>query len=93
MPVSVITLQETWVNNETEMNYFHLPNYTMVYDDSRLSNHGGLITYIHDTFSFERLNDVAFNRNSTVCESMYLKIHNKTSDLTKYIIENIYRCP
>ena len=46
MPVSVITLQETWANNETEMNYFHLPNYTMVYDDSRLSKHGGLITYI-----------------------------------------------
>ena len=58
MPVSVITLQETWANNETEMNYLHLPNYTMVYDDSHLSKHGGLITYIHDTFSFERLRTV-----------------------------------
>ena len=63
MPVSVITLQETWANNETEMNYFHLPNYTMVYDDSRLSKHGGLITYIHDTFSFETLIDVGFHQN------------------------------
>ena len=61
-----ITLQETWANNETEMNYFHLPNYTMVYDDSRLCKHGGFITYIHDTFSFERLSDVAYNQNSTV---------------------------
>ena len=25
MPVSVITLQETWADNETEMNYFNLP--------------------------------------------------------------------
>ena len=66
MPVSVITLQETWADNEIEMNYFNLPNYTMVYDDSRLSKHGGLITYIHDLFSFERLSDVVSNQNSTV---------------------------
>ena len=37
--------------NETEMNFFNLPNYTMVYDDSRLSKHGGLITYIHNSLS------------------------------------------
>ena len=54
MPVSVITLQETWADNETEMNFFNFPNYTMVYDDSRLSKHGGLVTYIHNTFTFER---------------------------------------
>ena len=93
MPVNVITLQETWANNETEINYFHLPNYKMVYDDSRLSKHGRLITYVHDSFSFERLSDVAVKQNSTVYESMYLKIHKKTSDFTKYIIGNIYRRP
>ena len=59
----------------------------------RLSKHGGLITYIHDTFSLERLSDVAYNPNSTVYESMFLKIHNKTSKFTKYIIGNIYRRP
>ena len=51
----------------------------------------GLITYIHDSFSFERLSDVVYNQNSTVYESMFLKIHNKTSEFTKYIIGNIYR--
>ena len=93
MPVSVIILQETWADNETEMNYFNLPNYTMVYDDSRLSKHGGLITYIHDSFSFKRLSDFVYNQSSTVYESMFLKIHNKTSEFTKYIIGNIYRRP
>ena len=90
---SVITFQETWVDHEIEMNYFNLPNYTMVYDDCRLSKHGGLITYIHDSFSFERLSNVVYNHNSTVYESMFLKIHNKTSEFTKYIIGNIYRRP
>ena len=65
----------------------------MVYDDSRLSKHGGLITYIHDSFCFERLSDVVYNQNSTVYESMFLKIPNKTSEFTKYIIGNIYRRP
>ena len=63
----------------------------MVYDDFRLSKHGGLITYIHDSFSFERLSDVVYNQNSTVYESMFHKIHNKTSEFTKYIGGNIYR--
>ena len=93
MPVSVITLQETWADNETEMNFFNLPNYTMVYDDSRLSKHGGLVTYIHNTFTFERLSDDIYNQNSTVYESMFLKIHNKSSKFIKYIIGNIYRRP
>ena len=93
MPISVITLQETWVDNETEMNLFILPNYTMVYDDSRLSKHGGLVTYIHNTFSFERLSDDVYNQNSTVYESMFLKIYNKSSKFIKYIIGNIYRRP
>ena len=83
MPVSVITLQETWADNETEINFFNLPNYTMVYDDSRLSKHGGLVTYIHNTFTFERLSDDIYNQNSTVYESMFLKIHNNSS---KFII-------
>ena len=60
------------------MNYYYPPNYTMVYDDSRLSKHGRLITYIHDSFSFERLSDVVYNQNSTVYENMFLNIRNKT---------------
>ena len=93
MPISVITLQKTWTDNETEINLFILPNYTMVYDDSRLSKHGGLVTYIHNTFSFERLSDDVYNQNSTVYDSMFLKIYNKLSKFIKYIIGNIYRRP
>ena len=93
MPFSVITLQETWADNETDMIFFNLPNYTMVYEDSRLSKHGGLVTYIHNTFSFERLSDNMYNQNSPVYESMFLKIYKKSSKFTKYIIGNIYRRP
>ena len=67
-PISVITLQETWADNETDMNFYNLPNYAMAYDDSRLSKHGGLVTYIHNSFSYERLSDDIYNQNSTVYE-------------------------
>ena len=77
MPISVITLQKTWAHNETNMNLFNLPNYAMVYDDSRLSKHGGLVTYIYNTFFFERLTDDIYNQNSTVYKSMFLKIYKK----------------
>ena len=65
----------------------------MVYDDSHLSKHGGLVTYIHNTFSFERLGDDIYNQNSTVYGSMFLKMHNKSSKCIKYIVGNIYRRP
>ena len=67
----------------------------MVYDDSRLSKHGGFVTYVHNTFFFERLerlSDDVYNQNSTD-ESMFLKIYNKSSKFIKYIKGNIYRRP
>ena len=30
MQISVITLQETWADNKTDMNFFNLPNYAMM---------------------------------------------------------------
>ena len=65
----------------------------MVYEDSRLCKQGGLVTHIHNTFSFEKLSDSMYNQNSTVYESMFLKIYKKSSKFTKYIIGNIYRRP
>ena len=36
----LITLQETWTDNESQMNFFNLSKDTMVYEDSCLSKHG-----------------------------------------------------
>ena len=65
----------------------------MLYDDSRLSKHGGLITYVHDSFAVDRLDIEEYYQKSTVFESMILKIHKKTNVYKKYIIGNIYRRP
>ena len=42
-----------------DMTYFSIPNYTMVKQNRRLSTHGGLITYIHNDFTYRELNNGA----------------------------------
>ena len=38
-PISIITLQESWCDSKTDMNFFNLHGYNMVYDFSRLSKY------------------------------------------------------
>ena len=38
-PISVICIQESRAHNEMDMNYFSIPNYTMVNQNRRLSTH------------------------------------------------------
>ena len=45
-----------WGHEEIDMRLFTLPNYKMVNQNRRLSTHGGLITYVHEDFSYRELN-------------------------------------
>ena len=75
--IHVITLQESWGTANLDIKLFNLPDYAMLYDDSRLSKHGGLITYVHDSFAVDRLDIEEYYQKSTVFKSMILKIHKK----------------
>ena len=92
-PLHVITLQETHINSNSDILYFDLPGYTLVYDLARINTFGGVAIYVHDSFSFNRLDTVALKQNSTVYESMYLEIYNKDASFHKYIIGSVYRRP
>ena len=76
-PLHVITLQETQINSISDVRYFELPGYTLVCDLARINTFGGAAIYVHDSFSFNRLDTVAFTQNSTVYESLYLEIYNR----------------
>ena len=69
----------SWGTANVDIKLFNLPDYAMLYDDSRLSKHGGLITYVHDSFAVDRLDIEEYYQKSTVFESMILKIHKKTN--------------
>ena len=78
-----------------DMTYFSIPNYTMVKQNRRLSTHGGLITYIHNDFTYQELNnELPITLASTLSESLFLEVWQKTCQNQKYTIGNIiYRLP
>ena len=93
-PISVICIQESWAHEGIEMSQFSLPNYTMLFENRRLSTHGGLIMYIHDEFAYKELNkEIILSSTSNLFESQFVEIWRKTSIFQKYIIGNIYRLP
>ena len=92
-PIHVITLQETQINSNADIQYFELPGYTLVYDLARINYFGGVAIYVHDYFSFTRLDIDTFKQDSLVCESMYLEIYNKDASFHKYVIGSVYRRP
>ena len=58
----------------------------MLYDDSRLSKHGGLIKYVHDSLAIDKQDINEYYQTSTIFESMILKIYKKTSVYRKKCI-------
>ena len=91
-PVSIITLQETHLLPNTDVNFFQLPGYTLVYDFARINTFSGMAIYVHDSFSFEGLDIELFHNNSTVFESILLiKVYNNHYKQQSYVIGSIYR--
>ena len=92
-PLSIITLQETHLSPETDVNYFQLPGYTMVNDFARLNKCGGIAIYVHSSFSLKRLDTSEFKQISTVYEAIFLEIYNNNYKYKKYIVGSLYRRP
>ena len=54
-PFSVITLQETHISADSDVNQYHISDYTLVYDPTRINSFGGVAIYVHNSFSFNSL--------------------------------------
>ena len=89
-PVSIITLQETHLLPNTDVNFFQLPGYTLVYGFASINTFGGVAIYMHDSFSFERLDIELFHQISTVFESILFKVYNNHCKHQSYVISSIY---
>ena len=92
-PLHVITLQETHIKSNSDIQYFELPGYTLIYDEARISSFGGLAIYAYDSFSFTRLDSDTLKQNSTVYESMFLEIYNNGANFNNFIIGSVYKRP
>ena len=90
-PISVICIQESQGHNKMDMTYFSIPSYIMVNQNRRLSTHGGLITYIHNDFTYRELNnELPITLATTLFESLLLEVWRMTCEKQKYTIGNIY---
>ena len=92
-PLHIITLQETHINPSADIQYFELPGYNLVYDLARINSFRGVAMYVHDSFSFTRLDIDTFKQDSSVYESLYLEIYNKDARFHKYVIGSVYIRP
>ena len=88
--ISVICIQETWLSSESPTSLFDLPNYQLISRGKYCSNHGGLITYIHNDFNWE---PVSIKDQTTGWENLFIKISQNSQNSKKYFIGNIYRLP
>ena len=83
-PISVICIQESWAHEGIEMSQFYLLNYTIRFENRRLSTHGGLIMYIHDDFAYKELNkEIILSSTSNLFESQFVEIWQKDKRISK----------
>ena len=62
----------------------------MVYEYSRLSKYGSLITYIYNSCSYVK-SDIEVNSN--LFESSLIEVYPTSNKTVKYLIGNLYKIP
>ena len=86
---SALCIQETWLKQSDDISLFHIPGYQLIHRGSRCSEHGGLIIYLLDEFTYHLKN---VYESSTRWEGLFLDIQHENMK-TKAVIGNIYRPP
>ena len=86
---SIIRFQETWLAENDDVTPFLLPGYSLSHQYKSCSEHGGLLTYIRNDFSYKILD---MNINSLSWEGLFVDVFGE--QLNKQIhVGNIYLLP
>ena len=89
LSLSIFCFQETWLAENDDVTPFLLPGYSLAHQGKSCSEHGGLLTYIRDDFSYKILD---MNINALSWEGLFVDVFGE--QLNKQIhIGNIYRPP
>ena len=89
--VSVICIQESWLDCNANIDLYRLNNYNLISKGKYVSEHGGLLIYLHVDFEYDILEGII--GHTTGWEQLFLKIRHKDPNSKKYIIGNVYRVP
>ena len=86
---SVICLQESWLEKDTDISHLQIKGYTCIPQFSSIGRKGGLITYLNDRYKYKiKINHDA----STLWEGQFLEISGNGLN-KRIILGNIYRRP
>ena len=87
---SAICLQETWLDNDTDLSLFQIENYTLIAQGRHCCQHGDLIIYLLNKFRYNKIN---LNVKSDIWEGLFLTIMNSNKCGKSILLGNIYRPP
>ena len=93
-PISVICLNECWLNANDSLVGLNLQNYQMFFQPGDRVGHGhcGLVTYIHNQFNATDITD-RITVEHTAWDYMCLEISHQKPNSKKYLVSNVYRLP
>ena len=63
--IGAICFQETWLGEDAELSLFNIPNYKCISRGKYVSQHSGLMIYVHDKFTFSAYNP-CINKKQTM---------------------------
>ena len=90
--ISVICLNECWLNSKGNLSPIYLANYDMFYQVGNCRGHGHscLITYVHETYKSE---EITINLDATGWKYLSIEISHNSPTAKKYVLTNVYRPP
>ena len=88
--LSAIVIQEARISDDTDCSLYELPKYNLEPQGKICSEKGGLLTYIHESYTYTKRKELYSKSN--IYEALYLRISGPA--LKKNItLCNIYRPP
>ena len=90
--LSVICLQESWLKENSDFLLYNLANYKLINQfRTECSDHGGLMTYIHNRFDVSP--PIQILESVSGWEYVCVEVSQSIPYPQKFIITNIYRPP
>ena len=86
---SAICLQETWLKENDDTSLLNIPGYNLIHQGSRCSEHGGLIIYLQENFTYSKK---TMYESSSRWEGLFIDIFHENLK-SKVILGNVYRPP
>ena len=89
----ILCLQETWINENNDINVFNIDGYEFISKSKTCSAHGGLGIYLKSEYNYNLVQLPSCPDTYSTWEKQFIEVIINERTNTKIIIGNIYRLP